>query len=426
MSVITYEKPTARLSLADWFTKQWTERQANEATGADAFVLRHDARQLRNETRIRTDWDTRLNDARLADRVTETDHWRQRLEACAARIDGEMALLADEKFSTEKQIDAMSIPFNVMSECISMRDNRLPAELTNDDADAELKKELCVAENRKRALIERCHAAWEKINKLNEVRFKLSVDIGDKREAIEIDANQLATHKNCAEISHKLDPLRIVKGSHSHATWLEHSRQLKQAADDELADTLKLREALFVARERARNDMAAQRDRVDFVLRRRIFETQKARNEAEWQRAKTGDEMAKLEREIAALEEALRDKMAAAKLAETRLENRSYRPGFELATDEPERGLKEEVLRLRQTAGELRDKIDCAKTTYNALEERMVAIDHDLAGKNQSMTTDVRCLDLRARLRQGEFAGPPTQTDRNIQLTRMEKEIPAE
>lgn len=38
--------------------------------------------------------------------------------------------------------------------------------------------------------------------------------------------------------------------------------------------------------------------------------------------------------------------------------------------------------------------------------------------------TDVRCLDLRIRLRTDQFADPASQTDRNIKLTRMEEEIP--
>lgn len=71
-----------------------------------------------------------------------------------------------------------------------------------------------------------------------------------------------------------------------YETWLEHSRYIKILADNELADTYKLREALFVCREKARNDMRAQRDSTDFTLRKRIYETQKSRNELQWQQLK--------------------------------------------------------------------------------------------------------------------------------------------
>ncbi|CAH1119805.1 unnamed protein product [Phaedon cochleariae] len=424
MSVVTFEKPIPHIGLADWYAKQWQNQQTNDTRRNDAFNLRHESRQLRNETNIRTEWDTYHNNVRLADRVTELDRWRETLLSCLDRLNSELGMLKDEKFGTERELDALGIPLGVISECISMRDCRQGTELTYDDGDTELKKELCLAENVKKLLKERCQATWEKLNKLEEVKFQLNLDINDKTEALEIDKDQLTLDKNCANITFKIDPLRTVKGSIPYEGWLEHSRLTKQLADNELADTLKLREALFVVRERARNDMLAQRDRVDFVLRKRIYETQKARNEAEWQQLKMRAEMEAVSREIRTLEDALRAKDDALKLAETRLENRSYRPGFELARDETEKGLKDEVLQLRQTRRELNDKIDCAKATYNVLEDQQVAIDKDLADKSQSLMTDVRCLDLRMRLRSGEFAGPATATDRNIQLTRMEKEIP--
>ncbi|KAF2903482.1 hypothetical protein ILUMI_02716 [Ignelater luminosus] len=420
-SVITLEKPIQHVGLADWYAKQWENQQTNDTRRNDAFRLRHEARQLRNETRIRTEWDTYHNNARLADRVTEVNRWKDTLQACLERIEKEMKLLKDEKFSTERELDALGIPLGVISECISMRDCRQGTELTYDDGDTELKKELCVVENVKKLLMDRCQSAWEKINRLEEVKFKVQLDINDKNETIEIDKDMLTLDKNCANISFKTDPLRIPKDSIPYETWLEHSRYTKILADSELADTYKLREALFVVRERARNDMKAQRDCVDFTLRKRIYETQRARNELEWQLLKMREEMDKVVKEIQTLEDALLAKTDALKLCETRLETRTYRPGIELARDEPEMGLKDEVFQLRQTRQDLQDKINCAKATYNALENQQVLIDRDLANKSQSLMTDIRCLDLRVRLK---TEAPASDTDRNIQLVHMEDEIP--
>lgn len=60
-------------------------------------------------------------------------------------------------------------------------------------------------------LIERCQSTWEKINRLEEVRFKVNLDINDKGETVELDRDQLTLDKNCANISYKTDPTRIVK-----------------------------------------------------------------------------------------------------------------------------------------------------------------------------------------------------------------------
>lgn len=73
------------------------------------------------------------------------------------------------------------------------------------------------------------------------------------------------------------------------------------------------------------------------------------------------ENMDKLATELKTMGEAFGDKINALKVAETRLETRGYRPGNELASDEADVGLKEEVRNLRETIRQLQDKLDCGK-----------------------------------------------------------------
>lgn len=66
-------------------------------------------------------------------------------------------------------------------------------------------------------------------------------------------------------------------------------------------------------------------------------------------------------REITRLEGALANKMDVVKCAQTRLENRTSRPGYELCKDEVETGLRDEVLQLKQTKENLTGVIASAK-----------------------------------------------------------------
>lgn len=134
--------------------------------------------------------------------------------------------------------------------------------------------------------------------------------------------------------------------------------------------------------------------------------------------------MEKCINEIKILEQALRDKIDALKLAETRLENRAQRSGMELCCDEVYKGLCDEVTQLRETRRMLSTKINCTKTAYCALEEHSNRIDIDLNNKQHSLMTDIRGLDLRMRLKNNSNSKIKSQTDRNIQLTKMENEIP--
>lgn len=63
----------------------------------------------------------------------------------------------------------------------------------------------------KKLFVDRLQATWEKINKIEELRFKINLEISDKFEASEIDREQLNLDKNCANITFKIDPQRIVK-----------------------------------------------------------------------------------------------------------------------------------------------------------------------------------------------------------------------
>ncbi|XP_032664952.1 tektin-B1 isoform X2 [Odontomachus brunneus] len=273
-------------------------------------------------------------------------------------------------------------------------------------------------------LADRVQTAWEKLNSLESVKFDLSVDTQDKNETIKIDKENLELDRTCANISYK--PIGEKTHSITYTTWLDRCRGIKALADDKLSDSYSFRETTRVMREHSWNDIRAQQDATDYTLRKRIYQTQKARNELDWQKLKVQKEMEVLKKEITRLEGALTSKIDVVKCAQTRLENRAYRPGYELCKDDVETGLWSEVLQLKQTKENLNGAIESAKTSYNSLESLLTRIDHDLDDKQHSMNIDIMCLDSRSILKTGDRARLSNETDRNIVLTRMEKELPLE
>lgn len=63
-------------------------------------------------------------------------------------------------------------------------------------------------------------------------------------------------------------------------------RSSKLSTDNELSECYTFREATRAMRDHACNDIKAQQDATDYALRKRIYQTQKARNELEWQKLK--------------------------------------------------------------------------------------------------------------------------------------------
>lgn len=64
------------------------------------------------------------------------------------------------------------------------------------------------------------------------------------------------------------------------------------------------------------------------------------------------------------------------------------------------------------------------RATYTTLEAHMIRLEQDVANKQHTLMTDLRCLDMRDVLKKGDLAPPATQIQRNMQLTRIEEEVP--
>lgn len=162
-SIVTFEKPLSHVGLPDWKGRLTALQHTADTRRKDAFDLRHQARQMRNETKIRTEWDTYHNNVRLGDRcvffsllncllyiyiiyilrISEMDRWRDTLQMCLDRLNSEMSQLMEEKAATEREMETLcNTPLTVVSECLTMRDSKLGSEITYDDADTELKKVL--------------------------------------------------------------------------------------------------------------------------------------------------------------------------------------------------------------------------------------------------------------------------------------------
>lgn len=87
--------------------------------------------------------------------MTELSRWKDTLADLLQKLLIETRMLSDEKADTEKEIESIDHPLRIVSECISIRDCRRGTELTYDETDVELKKELCAIANVKETFTNR-------------------------------------------------------------------------------------------------------------------------------------------------------------------------------------------------------------------------------------------------------------------------------
>ncbi|XP_064536144.1 tektin-2-like [Drosophila montana] len=422
--ITTMQKPIQHISMSDWNSKTDRLRNVANARRADALALRSSSRLLRDQSHIECDWANYESNNALDARIIEVKTWRNIISKTFDRLLREIHALEAERKAAENELEWQAGPLSVIREMLFVRDDRVKSESTYDRAGIELKNELYVLENNARLLADRIQNAWEKLSRLEVVRFKVESELGNKTETVNIDTTQRALDRNSDSISFKVDPKRAPKNFRSYDNWLTWTHNLKQMAGNETADTAAIRESLFVCREKARSILQAQQERTNHYLRVRIFQTEQAYNELEWQRLRMMDDLKASSCEIQDLEEALNDKTNRIKLAETRLENRKYRCSTEMCLDEVYELLCLEVDKLREIQSCLMNKLNESRANFNLLSNHANKIDEDLAKKQHAIITDKKTLEVRQRVWDDDSGiqthSPCPQTDRNIELTHSE------
>lgn len=67
--------------------------------------------------------------------------------------------------------------------------------------------------------------------------------------------------------------------------WLQQCINLLKRIEHEILSSEKLRETMYLLRHKTKSDMIALNDKVNFGLRKRIYNTEKVKYELEWQKA---------------------------------------------------------------------------------------------------------------------------------------------
>lgn len=411
-------RPNTRFQPPDWHTSNYTISTNAERQRDASHQVRQEARFIRNETDNQTKWDQHSNNVRLADRIDDIRKWKEIIEKTLADTDREIRDLSEAKNMTEDALEAKNLPLDVAIECLTLREGRQEIDVVQDETENQLHKEVEVIEGIKRQLQARVSEAFEQLCLLQEARQQLQEDLQDKNMALDTDVDQYNLTDKSPGISYKPDALRVPKGSTTPMQWEDFSRYNKDRAEAEMKASTRLREAIHHTLQQTANDLESQRIATEYSFRKRIHEFERAKNELEWQRKNTEEEIAEMENDIRGLEEAIRAKTNPQKLAQTRLENRTYRPNVELCRDAPQYGLVDEVKQLEATKSSLEEKCKQAKHALDGLNKNLNRIQHDLSLKNNSLMLDNRSMDVRGKLQ----TKPQTSVERNLTLTGIERE----
>ncbi|XP_075395288.1 tektin-2 [Tenrec ecaudatus] len=391
-------KPSQRFRLPDWHTNSYLLSTNAERQREASHQIRQETRTLCNETNNQTVWDEHDNRTRLAERIDSVNRWKETLDKCLTDLDAEIDALMQMKESAEQNLQAKNLPLDVAIECLTLRDSRRDIDVVADPVEDELHKEVEVIEATKKALQRKISQAFEQLCLLQEVRQQLNSDHRGKMETLDIDRGCLSLNLNSPNISLKVNPTRIPKGSSTLQEWDTFSQFNKNRAEAEMRAAMQLREAIALTIAETNNELEAQRVASEFAFRKRLRESEKVYSELKWQEKNTLEEIAQLQEDIRHLEEDIRRKFLNLKLTHTRLESRTYRPNVELCRDQAQYGLTDEVHQLEATITALKQKLAQAQDALDALYKHLARLQADIACKTNSMLLDTKCLDTRRKL----------------------------
>lgn len=415
----TYVKPATRYATSDWFTSNHTISTNAERQRGASHDTRQEARFLRNETDNKTKWDQLDNNTRLADRVDHIRKWKDTLEKTLEDCDREIADLSEAKEQLELSLAAKNLPTEVNVENMVTREGRQDIDVVEDEVEDELHREKGVIEGIKKQLQGKIDEAFEQLCVLQEARQQILADLQDKNVALEIDVDQYNLTEESPGISFKPDPTRVPKGSTTPQQWEDFSRYNKERAEAEMGASRRLREAIHHTLQQTDNDLDSQTTATDYAYRKRMHEFKRAIDELNWQKQQTEEEIAECEEDIRRLQDSIRAKINPMKLAQTRLENRTYRPNVELCRDNAQYGLTDEVKQLEATKAALEEKLRQAQHALDGLEQNLHRINADLQLKTNSLRLDEQCMLSRAKLKPDR---PMTASEKNMSLTGISRE----
>lgn len=123
----------------------------------------------------------------------------------------EVDLLVKERAAAETDLEWQAGPVAVIRELLFIRDDRNESELSADSVSTELHNQFYLLENNHKLLARVIQAAWEKLARLDVVRYKVEQELKNKMDTIKIDTAQRSLTCKSNEISFKLDALRDPK-----------------------------------------------------------------------------------------------------------------------------------------------------------------------------------------------------------------------
>ncbi|XP_072530567.1 tektin-2-like [Salminus brasiliensis] len=324
---------------------------------------------------------------------------RAALELCSAFLRRSVVFVKVQvKEFAEMCLQEKALYRQVLSECLTLRDGRLPGELVQDHVETELSSEVQLCEDTKLLIQQKITEVLDQLRTLKEMRSELLSDQRDKDTAIDVTSLCLALDIQSPSVGYRYQPSSITKGTLTYEQWISHCQNLKESAEKAVLDSSYFRSNLQHKFSELFNALDAQRSATDFSFRWKLDELRRAKESLEWEKQQVKDLVTELQAEMQKVESQILSSGSEEQLAQTRMDILAQRLNHELCLDQPTTGLQQEAQHLYRNTFSLKKKLLLSQKTLEIMYRNLFKLEEGVTEKTRSIEIDEKCQEVRQQL----------------------------
>ncbi|XP_023308178.2 tektin-4 isoform X1 [Lucilia cuprina] len=323
--------------------------------------------------------------------------WKNTLEAAIKAMQDEISTLEEERVRLKKSLVILGVPESIVKECIDKRCGRPDTELVRDVPEEELINELALIAEIRQQLKKTLEDFEQQQVENRTARQRLEYDWSDKKESYEIDAVNVGLNNRSKTIMFRPGAVRQPAEQASEQYWEHFSKETLEECETCRQKSLKLRHTLNAILMNAARDIRGQADVVEKAFVARINCTQENLQRFENDLRQCLQNLADTETRIDKLHRVIRNFDAGMKVAQTRMDNRSYRPNVENCRDSAQQNLIDEVAIIQSGVSAMLQELDEAENVKNQLMQTRSTLEREIMLKRRTLWLDrERCMLLRS------------------------------
>ncbi|CAH6786608.1 tektin-4 [Phodopus roborovskii] len=389
---------TAKYLMDEWFQNCYARYHQAFADRDHSERQRHESRQLAAETEALAQRTQQDSTRKTGERLEDIHCWKSELQREIEELSAETDLMMAQKLRLARALDATAVPFSIATDNLQCRERRQHPDLVRDYVEVELLKETELIRNIQELLKRTISQAVGQIRLNREHKETCEMDWSDKVEAYNIDETCTRYNNESTQVQFHPHSSKFEESASTPETWAKFTQDNLLRAERERLASVNLRKLIDCILRDTAEDLRLQCDAVNMAFTRRCEELDDACHKLQYHLQKTLREITDQEHQVAALKQAIKDKEAPLRVAQTRLYQRSHRPNVELCRDAAQFRLQSEVEELIMSLNALKEKLQDSEQALRNLEDTRMSLEKDIAVKTNSLFIDrQKCMAHRNR-----------------------------